>query len=213
MALRSWLFALAYDRLTAGAERDGLGALRARLLAEASGRVLEIGAGTGTNLPHYPAAAAVTLTEPEPAMLRRLERRARLERPDATVLAAPAEELPVREAAFDVVVSTLVLCGVADQARALAELRRVLVPGGRLLFLEHVRAEDPVLARRQDRVNGVHRLVARCDCNRATTSAIRAGGFDVVRLERADLPRAPRHVRPLVVGTALALPAAGSTGS
>ncbi len=137
-------------------------------------------------------------------MLRRLERRVRAERPEATVLRAPAEDLPVGEASFDVVVSTLVLCGVASQARVLAEARRVLVPGGRLLFLEHVRADEPALARRQDRVNGVHRLLAGCDCNRATVEAIRAGRFEVVRLERASLPRAPRHLRPLVAGTAVA---------
>ena len=101
-------------------------------------------------------------------MLRRLERRALQEAPAAQVLRAPAEDLPFEDAAFDVAVSTLVLCGVDDQPRALRELRRVLRPGGQFLFFEHLRADDPHLARLQDRMNWLNRLVVCCDCNRPT---------------------------------------------
>lgn len=202
MGLRATLFALGYDRFSAGAERSGLAALRASLLAQATGRVLEIGAGTGANLPHYGAVESLTVAEPDGAMLRRLERRVRAGGGSPAVVRAAAEELPFADGSFDTAVSTLVLCGVGDQPRALAELRRVLVPGGRLLLLEHVRAEDPALARRQDRVNPLHRFFACCDCNRATLAAVTAAGFDAT-VERTELPRAPRHVRPLIVGAAV----------
>src|SRR5690348_12746628 len=144
MSLRSRLFALTYDRQLARAEDAGLRALRERLLAGAGGDVLEIGGGTGANLPWYgPAVGSLTITEPEPPMLRRLERRVREHSasqhgPAPRVVRAPAEDLPFGDGSFDTAVSTLVLCGVRDQPRALRELRRVLRPGGRLLFLEHV---------------------------------------------------------------------------
>ena len=109
--------------------------------------MLEIGGGTGANLAHYgPAVESLTITEPEVPMLKRLERRVRAEAPGTMVLRAPAEDLPFEDDTFDVVVSTLVLCGVDDQPRALREIRRVLRPEGRLLFLEHVRSTDPKVA-------------------------------------------------------------------
>src|SRR5207249_6677845 len=130
-------------------------------------RVLEIGAGTGANLSLYgPAVESLTLTEPERPMLRRLERRARDHASSATVLRAPAEDLPFEDGSFDTVVTTLVLCGVDDQPRALREARRVLRPGGRLLFLEHVRSDDPGVARLQDRMNWLNHSIFGCDCNR-----------------------------------------------
>ena len=136
-------------------------------------------------------------------MARRLARRIR-EQPRAVELVqAPAEELPFADAQFDTVVSTLVLCTVSDQARALRELRRVLKPGGRLLFIEHVRSEEPRLASWQDRLNGLNRIVAHgCNCNRSTLDTIRAAGFTITSLERDQLHKAPPFVRPLVVGTA-----------
>jgi ubiquinone/menaquinone biosynthesis C-methylase UbiE len=144
VSLRSKLFALTYDRQMAKVEKTTLRALRESLLAEADGDVLEIGGGTGANLPFYrPEARSLTITEPEPAMLRRLERRAREQAPLAKILRAPAEDLPFEDGTFDTVVSTMVLCGVSDQPRALRQLRRVLRPGGQLLFIEHVRSGDP----------------------------------------------------------------------
>ena len=144
MTLRTRFFAMTYDRQMAKTEQAGLGAFRESLLAGAAGQVLEIGGGTGTNLPFYgPAVDSLTMTEPQPPMLRRLQRRAREHAPAAKVLRAPAEDLPFDEHTFDTAVSTLVLCGVDDQPRALRELRRVLRPGGQLLFIEHVRSGDP----------------------------------------------------------------------
>ena len=193
----------AYDRFSRGSEEAGVRELRQKLIVGATGRVLEIGAGTGANLPHYNGSIeSLVVTEPEPPMLRRLQRRAREHVPAAQVLRAPAEDLPFEDDSFDTVVSTLVLCGVDDQPRALREARRVLRPGGRLLFLEHVRADDPALARLQDRMNWLNRLVVGCDCNRPTLATIEAEGFGVDRLEHTTMPRAPKFVRPLIVGTA-----------
>src|ERR1700720_836930 len=138
MSLRGKFFAATYDRQMRRVEKAGLTDLRASLLAQAEGRVLEIGGGTGANLAHYgPGVTSLTITEPEIPMLKRLERRVEAEAPRTTVLRAPAEDLPFEDDTFDVVVSTLVLCGVSDQQRALHEMRRVLRPGGQLLFIEH----------------------------------------------------------------------------
>ena len=205
MSLRTRFFALTYDRQIARTEKAGLRAMRERLLAEASGDVLEIGGGTGANLPCYgPAVTSLTITEPQPPMLRRLETRVRDRRPGATVLRAPAEDLPFEDDSFDVAVSTLVLCGVDDQPRALRELRRVLRPGGRLLFVEHLRSADPATARLQDRLNWLNRLVVCCDCNRPTLDTIRGAGFTVAQVEDTTLPKAPPFVRPTIVGSAMA---------
>ena len=205
MSLRRRFFALTYDRQVAKVERAGLGELRQKSLADASGRVLEVGSGTGANLPYYgPGVESLTVTEPEPAMLRRLEQRVREQAPRAKVVRAPAEQLPFEDDAFDVAVSTLVLCGVDDQARALGELRRVLRPGGRLIFIEHVRSDKPGLARWQDRLNGLNKFVACCDCNRRTLDSIKAEGFEVTKVDHTELKKVPPFVRPLVVGTATA---------
>jgi ubiquinone/menaquinone biosynthesis C-methylase UbiE len=205
MSLRSKFFAMTYDRQMATVEKAGLRALRQDLLKAASGRVLEIGGGTGANLAWYgPAVESLTITEPETPMVRRLERRAREQAPLAKVLRAPAEDLPFDDATFDTVVSTLVLCGVSDQPRALQQLRRVLRPGGQLLLIEHVRSDDERLARKQDRVNWLNRIVVCCDCNRPTLSSIQRAGFDVSRVEHRTMEKAPAFVRPLIVGRATA---------
>jgi ubiquinone/menaquinone biosynthesis C-methylase UbiE len=184
-------------------EEAGLGAMRESLLADAGGRVLEIGAGTGSNLRYYHGCDSLVVTEPEPAMLRRLHERAREHAPHAEVVQAPAEDLPFEAASFDTVVSTLVLCGV-DQERSLGEIRRVLRPGGRLLFLEHVRSDDPELGRFQDRLNWLNRAVVGCHCNRQTLGAIEAAGFTVSGVDHGEMPAAPKFVRPLIVGSAVA---------
>ena len=203
MSLRQTIFAATYDRMSRKSEEAGLRAFRQSLLADATGRVLEIGAGTGANLPHYGGSIeSLVVTEPEAPMLRRLQRTAREHLPLAQVLRAPAEDLPFEDDSFDTVVSTLVLCGVDDQPRALREARRVLRPGGRLLFLEHVRSDDPGLARFQDRINWLNHLVAGCDCNRPTLATIEAAGFGVSQLEHTTLPKAPKFVRPLIIGVA-----------
>jgi ubiquinone/menaquinone biosynthesis C-methylase UbiE len=198
------LFAATYDSMSRSSNEAGLREIRAGLLAEAKGSVLEIGAGTGLNLPHYDGEVeSLVFTDPEPAMLRRLQRKVREQAPLAKILRAPAEDLPFEDDSFDTVVATLVLCGVDDQARSLREIRRVLRPGGRLLFLEHVRSDDPALARFQDRMNWLNRLVVFCDCNRPTLTTIEASGFTVSELERSELPKAPKFARPLIYGSAV----------
>jgi ubiquinone/menaquinone biosynthesis C-methylase UbiE len=203
MSLRWTIVAPAYDRMTRKSEDAGMRDLRQGLVAAASGRVLEIGAGTGMNLPHYNGSLeSLVLTEPQAPMLRRLQRKAHEHAPQAQVLRAPAEDLPFQDGSFDTVVTTLVLCGVDDQPRALREARRVLRPGGSLLFLEHVRADDPDLARLQNRMNWLNRIVVGCDCNRPTLSTIERAGFTISRLEHSEMPKAPKFVRPLIIGTA-----------
>jgi ubiquinone/menaquinone biosynthesis C-methylase UbiE len=166
--------------------------------------VLEIGAGTGRNLPFYgDGVDALVLTEPEEPMARRLEQRLEEHPREVELVRARAEALPFADGEFDVAVSTLVLCGVDDQARALGEVRRVLKPGGALLFIEHVRSDEPELARKQDRFNGLNRFVARCNCNRSTLDAIRDAGFTITELERSELQKTPSFVRPLIVGAAM----------
>jgi ubiquinone/menaquinone biosynthesis C-methylase UbiE len=210
MSLRKNLFAATYDRMSHKSEEAGLRDMRHGLLASAVGNVLEIGGGTGANLAHYDRnIESLVVTEPEPAMLRRLQNKARDQAPLAKILRAPAEDMPFEDDTFDTVVSTLVLCGVDDQSRSLREMRRVLRPGGQLLFLEHVRSDDPALARFQDRMNWLNRLVVVCDCNRPTLTCMEAAGFTISRLEQTTLPKAPKFVRPLIVGTALADGAAG----
>jgi ubiquinone/menaquinone biosynthesis C-methylase UbiE len=205
MSLGKTIFAMTYDRMSRGSENAGMREIRQSLLADATGNVLEIGGGTGLNLDLYDGSVdSLVVTEPEPAMIQRLQKKVREQAPLTQVLRAPAEDLPFEDDSFDTVVSTLVLCGVDDQARALREARRVLRPGGRLLFIEHVRSDDPQLARFQDRMNWLNRLVVHCDCNRPTLSSILAEGFTVSRLERTTLPKAPKFVRPLIVGAATA---------
>lgn len=205
MSLGGWLFATVYDRLTAGTETAGLGALRQRLLINARGDLLEIGAGTGANLPHYPSSvASLTFLEPEAPMARRLSRRVSAQSRAVDIVNASAERLPFPDGRFDTVVCTLVLCTVRNPPVVLREIRRTLKPDGQLLFLEHVRSEEPALATWQDRLNGLNRILAHgCNCNRATLDAIRSAGFSITSIIRDELPNAPPFLRPLVVGTAV----------
>jgi ubiquinone/menaquinone biosynthesis C-methylase UbiE len=201
------IFARFYDRMTAGTERAGLGEMRHELLASASGRVLELGAGTGHNLEHYTdAVSELVMTEPDPHMARRLRERLAEERSTPArveVIEVPAEDLPFDDGSFDTVVATLVLCTVTDQQRTLAEARRVLVEGGRFLYIEHVRSSRPGLARWQDRLQRPWGFFAGgCHPNRATDQAIADAGFWIDSLERGKLPKAPPLVRPLIRGTA-----------
>jgi ubiquinone/menaquinone biosynthesis C-methylase UbiE len=205
MSLRSRFFAATYDRQMAKVEKAGLRAHRETVLASATGQVLEIGAGTGGNLAFYgPSVESLTLTEPEIPMLRRLERKVRERSPGTMVLRAPAEDLPFEADSFDTAVSTLVLCGVDDQPRALRELHRVLRPGGRLLFIEHVRSDDSKLSHRQDRMNGINRFMVGCECNRPTLDTIQAGGFMVTTIEHLSMAKIPKWLSPFIVGSATA---------
>jgi ubiquinone/menaquinone biosynthesis C-methylase UbiE len=191
-----------YDRTMRRFERRHGAALRRRVLARAHGRVLEIGGGTGANLEHYPDGVdEVVFTEPNEAMLARARRRGFR----ATFVQAGAEALPFEDGSFDAAVATLVLCTVPDEAAALRELRRVVKPGGELLFAEHVRSDDPRRAKWQDRLERPWRVFADgCHPNRETVAALEAAGFAVEVDERGELPCVPRLVRPYVAGRAVA---------
>ena len=200
------VFAALYDRMVAANERAGFDDRRAELLAGARGATLELGAGTGLNLRHYPAAVTdLVLAEPDRYMARRLRDRVAAAGRAAEVVEAPAERLPFEDARFDTAVVTLVLCTVDDPARALSEIARVLRPGGRLLFLEHVRAPaGPRLARWQDRLERPWGWVAGgCHPNRDTVAALRASPLRVESAENGEMPKAPPLVRPLVAGVAM----------
>jgi ubiquinone/menaquinone biosynthesis C-methylase UbiE len=190
-----------YDPLLALGELRGMKKRRARVLAAAEGRVLEIGAGTGLNLPHYPdAVRELVATEPVEPMAQALERHAqRYERP-IEVVRAPAEELPFPDDSFDSAISTMVLCTVDDADRAIAELRRVLRPGGRLLAIEHLPSESPRWAAVQRRLERPWKAFA-CGCRvtRHTDDAIAAAGFDVERRSYEKWVGMVPIVRPLVV--------------
>jgi SAM-dependent methyltransferase len=201
----AWLriMAVLYDPFLWLGEVAGMRCRRRTLLAEAYGRVVEIGAGSGLNVAHYPDAVdELVLTEPEPGMRRKLAGRLDRHARTARILDAPAERLPLADASVDAVVSTLVLCTVDDPEGALREVARVLRPDGRLLFVEHVRANSRFLAAWQDKLLRPWRACAGgCVCNRATVELMGACGFAV---EAADAVwhGMPAIVHPLAVGCA-----------
>ena len=201
MMIPARLFAAVYDWMLKGSEEAGLHERRGALLRDASGRTLEIGAGTGLNMDLYPdTARPLVLTEPEEPMARRLRERVGSR---AEVVEAGADNLPFADGSFDTVVSTLVLCTVPDPEAALREIRRVLKPDGKLLFLEHVRAEDAGLAKWQDRLTPVWRVIGRgCHPNRDTAASMRAAGYTLERLDHDRTPKAPPIVKPLIAGVA-----------
>jgi ubiquinone/menaquinone biosynthesis C-methylase UbiE len=205
MGMKAWLDAEIQVRLGKKEAKIGFDETRRRALALARGRVLEIGAGTGANLGRYPdEVGEVVLTEPQKYMARKLRAKLPPGEGAGRLLEVGAEALPFEDGSFDTVVSTLVLCTVPDQQAALAEARRVLAPGGRLVFLEHVRSDDPKLARWQDRLNRPwRRLAGGCNCNRSTLAAIEAAGFTVGEVEHGTIPKAPPWIKPLILGWAL----------
>ncbi len=200
------LLATFYDVFTRDSEEACLRRWRAELLRDVSGDVLEIGAGTGLNVPWYSRAVRrLVLSEPDAFMRRRIVQRL-VEYPalPAEVIGADADRVPLRDASIDVVVATLVLCSVPDQARALVEIRRVLRPRGRFVFVEHVAAEGrPRRLKWQRRLEPVWKHVAgNCHLTRNTEAAIRAAGFDIERIERESMRRAIPIVRPTIRGVA-----------
>ncbi|MGH2556893.1 MAG: class I SAM-dependent methyltransferase [Actinomycetota bacterium] len=203
MSVFGRIYARGYDWFTDRADRLGAAEHRRRLVEEAKGEVLEIGAGTGKNLPLYRTATRVVGLEPEPAMRGRAREAAMRARVLVEVIEGDAMELPFPDASFDTVVSSLVLCTVPDPARALAEARRVLRPGGTFRFYEHVRAADPRLARWQDRLERPWGWIGRgCHPNRDAAANVAEAGFTVVSLEEFDFQPLPPIVRPHVLGVA-----------
>ena len=194
-----------YDRAMHGVEEASLTRWRTDLLRDLSGDVLEIGAGTGANLPLYPPAVRrLVLVEPDPHMRRRLVHRHPVDAPALEIRPERLETLNLPAASFDAVVATLVVCSVPDQAAALRHVRALLRPGGRLVFLEHVAAEeDAGAAKWQRRLDPLWRRVAGgCHLTRRTEAAIREAGFTLERIEREPMRKAPRLVRATIRGVA-----------
>jgi ubiquinone/menaquinone biosynthesis C-methylase UbiE len=198
-------FSALYDRMTRATEEAGLREMRRQTLAQARGRTIDIGSGTGANIGLYPeAVTGLVFAEPDPHMIKRLRPRVREAGLDAEVVQAPAERLPFEDSSFDTAAFTLVLCTVPDPAAALAEAGRILKPGGRLLFVEHVRSKDPGAARWQDRLERPwHFFADGCHCNRDTVANIEAAGFTLEEASDDELPKAPPLVKPAVRGSAV----------
>ena len=201
------MFARGYDWFFQVQERAGLTEMRRHALAAAGGRCLEIGAGTGLNLELWPDdVEELVLTEPDPHMAEQL--RAKLDGSRARVVEAGGEKLPFDDASFDTVALTLVLCTIPDPEDALREIGRVLRPGGRFLFLEHVRSSDPGLARWQDRLHRPWYLFGNgCNCNRDPLTYIERSPLELERAERGEIPKAVPIVRPSLTGVARPQPA------
>lgn len=184
--------------------RPWLSAYRAHLLAQARGAVLEIGFGSGVNLPHYPReATSLTVLEPDPAMLALARKRIAGFDGSMRVVEGVGEAIPEPDRSFDTVVSTLTLCSVADPRRVLAEIRRVLRPGGQFLFLEHGLADEPGIARWQRRLSPLFaRLPCGCTLDRDVSALVEGAGFACVSIAEGYAPAMPRVSGLLSEGTA-----------
>jgi len=188
--VRHPLFARFLEWKAARDEERGQAELRDELLGGLTGRVLEVGAGTGINFPHYRAGVReLVAVEPEEYLRARAEESAIRPPLDIRVMDGLAGELPFEDASFDAAVVSFVLCSVPDQQRALEDLRRVLKPGGELRFLEHVRGREPRRARWQDAVDLVWpQMMGGCHANRDTLAAIEGSGFGLVRCRGFHFP-------------------------
>jgi SAM-dependent methyltransferase len=198
-------FAAVYDPFLWAGEQAGVRLLRRELLGQARGFTVEIGGGTGLNLPYYPDDLdELVLAEPDPPMHARIEKRLRRsDRLRARIVEAPAERLPFPDRSVDTVVSTFVLCTVEVPELALREIVRVLRPDGQFLFLEHVRSRSTRLASWQDRLAEPWRHFARgCRCNRATAELIATCGLVLDDVREGSWRAMPPIVRPLIAGRA-----------
>jgi ubiquinone/menaquinone biosynthesis C-methylase UbiE len=205
-AVRHPIFARVYARVGAAAEKKGGAERRDEALAGLTGRVVEVGAGTGLNFRHYPSTVThVLAVEPEPLLRRMATDASASSRVPVEVVDGVADPLPAEDASFDAGVASLVLCSVPDQAAALAELRRVIRPGGELRFYEHVRGESSRFARFQRAVDVLHPLLAGgCHVSRDTLGAIEDAGFVIERMRRFRFTPCfvDQAVTPHVIGTA-----------
>lgn len=182
-----------------GPEDACLSAWRAEVLADAQGKVLEIGAGTGANIPFFPAGVELHLFEPDAGMLAQMVSKY----PEANAVGGTGDRLPFDDGIFDTVVATLVLCSVPDQKASLLEIRRVLRPGGAFIFMEHVASDDPVRLKWQRRWDPLWcRVAGGCHTCRDTESAILEAGFQIENITRESMRKALPIVRPTIRGIA-----------
>jgi len=202
----SYITALFYDRFMSKAEDACLKEWRHGLLKQVSGQVLEVGAGTGANIKFYSdEVTKLVVTEPDKHMRKLLKEQViyhQLE--NVGVIGGTAEQIEAADESFDYVVSTLVCCSVADLKTCLSEIRRVLKPGGSMVFLEHVAAADNTSRRRwQNRINPIWKtFMGNCHLNRETEQAIFNEGFEIIQIERESMRKAPPIVRPTIRGIA-----------
>ncbi len=202
MSIYPKIFAAIYNPILAGGEVAGMKKLRKSSLAQAQGSVLEIGAGTGLNLKHYPdAVTELTVTEPDEPMFRKLSKASTKAGRSAKVVQAPAEKLPFPDDTFDTAVSTMVLCTVGDVGATLEEIKRVVKPGGRLILIEHVKSEGPRLGKAQEKFHGPWKAFGcGCNCNLDTIDLLNKAGFDTAPMRPEKWKLMPPLIRPLVTG-------------
>jgi ubiquinone/menaquinone biosynthesis C-methylase UbiE len=182
-----------------------IGKYRRQVLEPAAGNTLEIGFGTGLNLPHYPATVTcLTVIDSEDMLRERVARRiAECPIPVVRMQVDAQGRLPFDDSTFDTVVTTFTLCSIADTTPALIEIRRVLKPGGRFIFFEHGRSDNAEVARRQDRFNPLQKVIGvGCNMNRKIDELIAAGGFRIVELDRFLMPETPRLLSEMYRGVA-----------
>ena len=199
------IFARLYEGIASTADRRGADEHRRKLLSGLVGRVIEVGAGNGANFPYYPASVEqVVAVEPEGYLRQQAEQTATLAPVPITILEGLADELPGEEGSFDAGVAALVLCTVPDQGRALAELFRVIKPGGKLRFYEHVISRKPLPARLQRLADATFwpRVFGGCHPTRNTGAAIERAGFVIERCERFPFRPAPLVTLPYILGVA-----------
>ena len=200
----SSLSARIYEPFMWLADKTGFRRWRKKIVSQVSGSVLELGAGTGLNLEHYPAGLErLVLVEPDFHKAELLAGKKMPKGVEVEIVRAPGEMLPFEDDSFDTVVETLVLCTVGDPETTAAEIRRVLKPDGRFLFMEHVRSDGPRLGPLQDRLEEPWKKLADgCHCNRRTVPMLKANGFDVEITGEQDKFPMPPIARPIVSGIA-----------
>ena len=202
MTLSKRLFAVGYDLLNSSVEGRVV-PYRRRTAGMAKGNVLEIGGGTGANLPYYPQDAHITFVEPDRYMIRRLRRHILRHRPEASTVRQAGESLPFADASFDTVITTLVLCMVHDVDAVIGEARRVLKPDGTFLFYEHVLSPRERGQWWQNKLNPLWKcFTTGCNLNRDLTASIRSAGFGRVEVEAFDLTVGLPVTIPNIVGAA-----------
>jgi len=182
-----------------------LGKYRRRALETAQGKVLEIGFGTGLNLPYYPQSVSeITAIDPENMLADKTARRIKESTmPVHFVQLDASGKLPFADATFDSIITTWTLCSIEQVASALAEMRRLLKPNGHYIFLEHGRSDDAKTAHWQDRFNPIEKVIgAGCNINRPIDHLIKAAGFEIETLERFVMPKTPRILGEMYKGIA-----------